>query len=54
VIANNHYQGKEVANSLMLKFMYTKKKSRAPKSLIKRYAELKEFCEPVEKQTELF
>ena len=54
VIANNHYRGKEVANSLMLKFMYTKKRQKAPKSLIKRYAELKEFCEPVEKQSELF
>jgi len=54
VIANNHFQGKGVAGALMLKFMWTKKKQAAPKSLLQKYPELKPFCEPVEAQKELF
>jgi len=54
VIANNHFQGKGVANTLMLKAMWTKKKQKAPQSLIDKYPLLKEFCEPKEAQRELF
>jgi len=54
VIANNHFQGKELANALMFKFMCTRKKQRAPQSLIRRYPELKEFCSALEPQRELF
>jgi uncharacterized protein YecE (DUF72 family) len=54
VIVNNHYKGKEVANTLMLKFMSTGKKQKAPKSLIAKYSTLRECCAPMEKQAELF
>ncbi len=54
VIANNHYQGKGLANALELKFLFTGKKAKAPQSLIQRYSRLKEFCVPLEPQAGLF
>lgn len=54
VIANNHFQGKGVASTLMLKAMWSRKKQKAPKTLIDKYPLLKEFCEPREAQRDLF
>jgi len=54
VIANNHYQGKGLANALELKFLFTEKKQPAPEILIARYPRLKEFCVPIEAQKSLF
>jgi len=54
VINNNHYQGKGLANALTLKFIYTRKKQKAPKLLIQKYPDLKDCCLPAEPQRELF
>ena len=54
VICNNHFQGKGLANSLMLKFLFSQQKQIAPKCLIERYPVLKEFCQPMEAQGALF
>ena len=40
VIANNHYQGKELANILQLKSMLTQEKVSVPPPLLARYPEL--------------
>lgn len=54
VINNNHYQGKGLANALMLKFLYSRKKQKAPRFLIEKYPNLKDCCVPAEPQQELF
>jgi uncharacterized protein YecE (DUF72 family) len=40
VIANNHYKGKAAVNALELKQMFSKKKVRAPATLVKEYPDL--------------
>ncbi|MBU1908496.1 MAG: DUF72 domain-containing protein, partial [Verrucomicrobia bacterium] len=40
IVANNHYQGKEVANALQLKAMLTGQPVRVPPALLKKYPEL--------------
>jgi len=50
VIANNHYKGKALVNSLQLKHMLSekKKKVKAPKTLVENYpAELQDIAEPI-------
>jgi len=42
LIANNHYQGKEMVNILQLKSMMTGKKVPVPPLLAERYPELAE------------
>jgi len=54
VICNNHFQGKGLANALMLKFLFSQQKQIAPKCLIERYPVLREFCQPMEPQRTLF
>jgi uncharacterized protein YecE (DUF72 family) len=54
VIANNHYQGKGLANALMLKAMWSKKKQKAPHTLLDKYPLLREYCESTQEQKELF
>ncbi|MFH0953585.1 MAG: DUF72 domain-containing protein [Verrucomicrobiota bacterium] len=44
IVANNHYEGKEVANALQLKSMITGQKVRVPPGLVARYPELKEIA----------
>lgn len=45
LIANNHYQGKEMVNALQLKSMITGKKVKVPPLLIVRYPQLKTIAE---------
>jgi uncharacterized protein YecE (DUF72 family) len=54
VINNNHFQAKGLANALEMKFLFTGKIQRAPERMIQRYSHLKEFCEPMDKQSSLF
>jgi uncharacterized protein YecE (DUF72 family) len=42
IVTNNHYQGKAVANALMLKSMVEKRKVPAPEPLFERYGEVLE------------
>jgi hypothetical protein len=47
IVTNNHYQGKAVANALMLKSMVEKKKVPAPEPLFARYGEvLRDYAVP--------
>lgn len=45
LIANNHFQGKEMVNILQLKAMITGKKVRVPPLLLQRYPQLKSIAE---------
>ena len=40
IVTNNHYQGKAIANAVMLKSMVEKKKVPAPETLFDRYGEV--------------
>ena len=44
-VTNNHYLGKAAANAIELKKMISGRKVRAPKTLIARYPELRDFAE---------
>jgi len=44
VVANNHYQGKEVANALQLKALATGKKVAVPSSLVDKYRHLRDIA----------
>ena len=44
-ITNNHYKGKAAVNALELKGMLTRKKVKAPHTLVEHYPELKDFAE---------
>lgn len=47
VVTNNHFEGKAVANALMMQSMLRKAKARAPEPLFARYRELLEpYAEP--------
>jgi uncharacterized protein YecE (DUF72 family) len=46
LIANNHYQGKEVANALQLKALGTNRKVRVPPLLAERYPALQPIALP--------
>lgn len=46
VIANNHFQGKEVANILQLKALLTGQPVPAPPLLVERYPDLKTMARP--------
>jgi len=46
VVANNHFQAKEVTNILQLKAMMTGQKMPVPPSLLNRYPELKDIAAP--------
>jgi uncharacterized protein YecE (DUF72 family) len=46
VVANNHFQAKEVANILQLKAMMTGRKVPVPPGLLARYPELKDIAAP--------
>jgi uncharacterized protein YecE (DUF72 family) len=46
IVANNHYEGKEVANALQMKASLTGKKVRVPPALQNHYAALKEIAAP--------
>lgn len=45
LIANNHFQGKEMVNALQLKSMITGKKVKVPPLLLSRYPQLKTIAE---------
>jgi uncharacterized protein YecE (DUF72 family) len=44
VVANNHYQGKEMVNALQLKSMLAGQKVPAPAGLLEKYPELREYA----------
>ena len=44
-ITNNHYKGKAAVNALELKGMLSRKKVKAPDTLMQHYPELKDFAE---------
>lgn len=44
-ITNNHYKGKAAVNALELKSMLSRKKVKAPETLMQHYPELKDFAE---------
>lgn len=46
IVANNHYEGKEVANALQLKAMLLREKVKVPAGLLARYPDLKEVALP--------
>jgi len=46
VVANNHFQAKEVTNILQLKAMMTSRKVPVPPGLLARYPELKDIAVP--------
>jgi len=46
VVANNHFQAKEVTNILQLKAMLTNRKVAVPSGLLVRYPELKDIAAP--------
>lgn len=46
VVANNHFQAKEVTNILQLKAMMTSQKVPVPPGLLARYPELKDIAAP--------
>ena len=48
IVANNHYEGKEVANALQLKALLLGCKVKVPPGLLARYSELKEVAAPEE------
>jgi len=43
IVANNHYQGKEVVNSLQLKALLSGKKVHIPHRLLEKYPQLREI-----------
>jgi len=45
IVANNHYQGKEMANALQLKSLLSGRKVQAPAGLLGKYPELRECAE---------
>lgn len=45
IVANNHYEGKEVANALQLKAAIAGRKVAVPPTLLGRYAELKDVAD---------
>jgi uncharacterized protein YecE (DUF72 family) len=47
IVANNHYEGKEVANALQMKASLTGKKVPVPPALLSRYPDLKAIAAPV-------
>jgi uncharacterized protein YecE (DUF72 family) len=46
IVANNHYEGKEVASALQMKALLSGKKVRVPPALLNHYADLKEIALP--------
>ena len=44
IVANNHYRGKEVANALELKHLFTGKKVDVPPALLEEYPRLREIA----------
>jgi uncharacterized protein YecE (DUF72 family) len=46
IVANNHYEGKEVANALLMKASISGKKVPVPPALVNRYPELKAIARP--------
>lgn len=46
IVANNHYEGKEVANALQLKASLSGRKVKVPPALLGRYPDLKAIAEP--------
>ena len=44
IVANNHYQGKELANALQLKAMLSGRKVRVPPDLLREYPELADIA----------
>jgi len=54
VIANNHFQGKGLANALQLRFFFKKEVKKVPQTLLERYPQLKEICQSKEPQLRLF
>jgi uncharacterized protein YecE (DUF72 family) len=46
IVANNHYEGKEVANALQMKALLSGKKVRVPPALLNHYAALAEIALP--------
>lgn len=50
VVANNHFEGKAVVNSIQLKHLLGQP-ARAPETLVKRYFELREVAEVVPEST---
>jgi len=55
LIANNHYKGKELVNTLELKARITGKRVRIPPLLITKYPHLKDICEnEINEQQNLF
>ena len=48
VITNNHYEARAGANALELKSILTKKRVKAPSTLLKQYPELKSFADAAE------
>ena len=46
VVANNHYQGKEVVNALQLKAMFAGRKVMVPPILAEKYPDLKAIATP--------
>jgi uncharacterized protein YecE (DUF72 family) len=45
IVANNHYQGKEVVNALQLRSLFLDRKVPAPAGLVEKYPELREYVE---------
>jgi uncharacterized protein YecE (DUF72 family) len=45
VVANNHYQGKEVVNALQLRSLFLDRKVPAPAGLVDKYPELRGYAE---------
>lgn len=56
IVANNHYEGKEVVNALQIKSLLTGSKVKVPPALIRRYPELKPIASnpPAAEQGSLF
>jgi hypothetical protein len=46
IVANNHYEGKEVANALQIKASLVGKKVPVPPALLNRYPDLKAIAAP--------
>jgi len=46
IVANNHYEGKEVANALQMKASLSGRKVKVPPALLGRYPDLKAIAKP--------
>lgn len=46
IVANNHYEGKELANALQMKALLSGKKVRVPPALLAHYPEIKKIALP--------